>query len=298
MPAEEDLVPRATVLAATFCLAVATAATLLGLAPLLTSRPVDAGPATANTTTARAFVAAVAEFLQTGDRSALDTAVAPNFVDHPASLPPATGRDALRRHLSAVRASFTALTVTAADLVADGDRVAVRVAFHGTRRTAFLGIPLVPEQTSWQGIHVLRIAHGQVAERWSEGDAVGLFAPLGRTTLARVPPAPTVALARFSYAPASRRPGPALPGPGLLVVEAGALTVRGNGTASLVRPTPDGTPNAQALIPPGPRRRHGPATRSWSRTARPACGTTVRSRRWCWVSRSFRPPGARAARPP
>lgn len=59
-----------------------------------------------------------------------------------------------------------------------------------------------------------------------------------------------VALARFTFAPGAGLIGPSQPGPGLIVVESGSLTVQGNGTAGIRRAAADGLAGvAEPIVP-------------------------------------------------
>jgi predicted ester cyclase len=242
---------RRAVLVSVLSLAVATATTLLALGVALTDDPATAIPVTSATIQARAYVDAVQIALETGSTAAIEAIVAADFVDHAPIATEGAGRDGLMRTLLTIRAAFTGLEVTAEDVVAGGDRVAVRLAFHGSRHSDLHGPPLEPASVTWREIDILRIADGAIVERWTAGDGVGLFWEVGPPVLAQVAGPAMVALARFTYAPGTESAGLTLPGPGLLVVERGILTVEGGAWVAIGRPARDGSGDDPTIVPDG-----------------------------------------------
>ena len=56
------------------------------------------------------------------------------------------------------------------DLIAEGDRVVLRVETSGTHRAEFVGIPATGRRVTLTGIVIYRIAGGRIAESWAELD--------------------------------------------------------------------------------------------------------------------------------
>src|SRR5262249_32803230 len=113
-----------------------------------------------------AFYDAANSVIETGDASALDTIVAPDFVDHaPAPGAPPT-RDGLARPLLGPRAAFPGLRLAPDDVAATGDRVVARVRLEGAAAGRFLGLPLGGGFAPWGPIDVFRVAGNRVVERW------------------------------------------------------------------------------------------------------------------------------------
>ena len=81
--------------------------------------------------------------------------------------------------------AFPDLRLTVQDIMAEGDRVAARVAFHGTHDGPFQGIPPTNRKVSFTSIEMNRMVDGKVAEHWVEIDVLGLLQQLGA-----VPPPP------------------------------------------------------------------------------------------------------------
>ncbi len=65
------------------------------------------------------------------------------------------------------------------DLVAEGDKVAVRITMSGTHTGSFMGIPATGKHVSFTGMYMARIVDGKIVEHWGEEDGVSLLQQLG-----------------------------------------------------------------------------------------------------------------------
>jgi predicted ester cyclase len=65
------------------------------------------------------------------------------------------------------------------DLIAEDDRVVARTTMHATHRGDFFGIPPTGLAVTLDGVHILRVAGGKVAEHWGSNDDLGLMRQLG-----------------------------------------------------------------------------------------------------------------------
>src|SRR5512138_2578777 len=70
------------------------------------------------------------------------------------------------------------------DLVIDESRqmVAVRWTASGRHRNTYLGVPGSGRMTRFQGIEIIRVEDGKIAERWGEWDGIGLLEQLRAPT--------------------------------------------------------------------------------------------------------------------
>jgi steroid delta-isomerase-like uncharacterized protein len=106
--------------------------------------------------------------------------LAPGFVAHvPAAPGPLEGLEAWRQFSGPFAEAFPDLRLTVQDIAAEGNMVAARVAFHGSHRGEFQGIPPTDKQVSFSSIEVNRVVGGQVEEHWVELDLLGLMQQLG-----------------------------------------------------------------------------------------------------------------------
>jgi steroid delta-isomerase-like uncharacterized protein len=122
--------------------------------------------------------------LNAGDLATLDELVAPGFVDRMPlpGVPP--GRDGLKQVIAQFRAAFPDAHWTVEDLIAEGDKVAVRVTFRGTHRGELFGVPPTGRQVTVPGIGIYRVVDGQIAEEWVVRDLLGLLQQLGALPVA------------------------------------------------------------------------------------------------------------------
>jgi predicted ester cyclase len=102
---------------------------------------------------------------------------APGFVSHESSSDDTLG---LAEFLAWAKAFNENLPYqcTIDDMVAEGDRVAVRVTWRGVHRGPFMGMQPTGREFRASGIGVYRVADGRVAERWLEFDSLGLMRQL------------------------------------------------------------------------------------------------------------------------
>jgi steroid delta-isomerase-like uncharacterized protein len=110
------------------------------------------------------------------DPAAIDRQVAEDFFDHAAGA--RLGPEGVKAHIRGLHAAFPDLHVTIEDMVAEGDRVAVRATWRGTHRGAFRGIPASGKAVEFGGMVFWRIADGKIAERWAYLDSAGLIAQI------------------------------------------------------------------------------------------------------------------------
>jgi steroid delta-isomerase-like uncharacterized protein len=76
-------------------------------------------------------------------------------------------------------AGFPDYQTTIEDMVAEGNKVAVRIRMTGTHTGTFMGIPPTGKQITFTGIYIVRIANGKIVEHWGEEDGVSLLQQLG-----------------------------------------------------------------------------------------------------------------------
>ena len=112
----------------------------------------------------------------------LDTAIeliASDYVDH--SDPPGTspGPLAVKQRFTMLCSAFPDLRVALEDMVAEGDRVAVRFTLHGTHYGDFMGMSPTGKHVTVSGIDINRIRDGKLVERWASVDMLGMLQQLG-----------------------------------------------------------------------------------------------------------------------
>jgi predicted ester cyclase len=112
-----------------------------------------------------------------GDLEALDGLVAADIVDHhlPPGLP--AGRDGVRLWCSILHDALQ-LRIEIRDLVAAGDRVALRAGITGTHVGDFGELAATGRSFAAEIMTIERVADGRVAERWELVDMAAVTAQL------------------------------------------------------------------------------------------------------------------------
>lgn len=128
-----------------------------------------------NKDTVRAVFAAV----DRGDLDGLMALVSPEIRTHTPIPGVGHGADAFRGFMQGFFSAFPEQSVEVHDLVASGDRVAVRHTHRGVHGGEFLGAPPSGRSFEVQGIEIFRIQDGQVTEFWHQDDLLSLLQQLG-----------------------------------------------------------------------------------------------------------------------
>lgn len=122
--------------------------------------------------------AAAALFVR-GDLDAVDELFHPDFVNHEAAARRSGGREGMKEVAAWLRETFGEPTFEEQGIVAEGDRVVLRVLFKGTHTGELMGIPATGRSFTVQQFHEYRIEDGKIAEHWACRDDVGMMRQLG-----------------------------------------------------------------------------------------------------------------------
>jgi predicted ester cyclase len=103
-----------------------------------------------------------------------------NYIEH-TPLPPGfpTGLDGIKTYVTLLRAAFPDFTYTVEDLIAEGDKVVLRLTAHGTQTGEFMGMPASGKRAVWDEVHICRIADNKLVEHWVTADQLGMLQQLG-----------------------------------------------------------------------------------------------------------------------
>lgn len=91
----------------------------------------------------------------------------------------ANGKHGLKDAIERVSKGLADARMTIEDLIAEGDRVAVRLTSEARQVGEFMGMPPSGKTYRIGEIHIFRIADGKVAEHWHEADFLGMMRQLG-----------------------------------------------------------------------------------------------------------------------
>jgi predicted ester cyclase len=119
------------------------------------------------------------EILSQGKLELIDELFAPEYVDRTPQPDVAPTREGFRQWVTGLRTAFPDLRYTLEDTVEAGDKYVSRVTASGTMTGDFAGMPATGKHATWNEIHIVRMADGQVIEHWGVVQELGMLIQLG-----------------------------------------------------------------------------------------------------------------------
>jgi steroid delta-isomerase-like uncharacterized protein len=110
-----------------------------------------------------------------GDLATIDGLVSPEYVGPQGDKGPA----GFRAVVVGLRNAFPDLHYTVDELVAEGDRVAVRWHWTGTHRGQFRVFPATGKPVTNPGVGIFRLEHGKIVAAMLETDRLGFLQQIG-----------------------------------------------------------------------------------------------------------------------
>jgi predicted ester cyclase len=109
---------------------------------------------------------------------AADELATPDFAPHswPGVKP---GIENLKQGQRRVSAGLADVSMQLEDVIAEDDRVAVRLTAHARQDGQFMGLPPSGREYTISETHIFRVSDGKVAEHWVNADMLGLMQQLG-----------------------------------------------------------------------------------------------------------------------
>lgn len=123
----------------------------------------------------------VEDLFNTGDAGIADKDFAADYIDHSASNSQMRGTENVRRFIESWRAAFPDTRSAVDDIVAEGDRVAVRWTTHATHRGEFMGVAPTGRQVAVGWFGMFRLSDGRVVESWDTLNALEMMQQLGES---------------------------------------------------------------------------------------------------------------------
>jgi len=122
----------------------------------------------------------VEEVFNRGSVSRVDEFLAPDFVERE-ELPPGMPRDreGVKLMVAMLHSAFPDFKATIDDMIAEGDKVVMRMTWRGTQKGEFMGVPPTGKSVSFGVIDIIRIAGGKFVEHWGQMDTMSLMQQLG-----------------------------------------------------------------------------------------------------------------------
>jgi len=122
------------------------------------------------------------EVYNQGNVDVVDELVAPDIFDHAAVSEHQHGIASFKHVMEWVRGMSSDIHYDIEDIIAEGDKVAVRMTASGTQTGALRGVRPNGKRFSVDYVHWFRVAEGKVAELWAVRDDPSRLQQLGLIT--------------------------------------------------------------------------------------------------------------------
>jgi steroid delta-isomerase-like uncharacterized protein len=125
----------------------------------------------------------IEESFNNGNLAIIDQLASPELVDHdpaaPAHLRALRGPEVMKQTVQMYRAAFPDVKITVDDVIAQGDKVALRWHAEGTHRGELEGMAPTGVRATVTGIFIDQWKDGKIVESWGQWDNLGLARQLG-----------------------------------------------------------------------------------------------------------------------
>jgi len=110
----------------------------------------------------------------------IDELLAPDYINHSPGIPDQPeGPEGVRAVVDMFRSGMPDLRVVIEDMIAEGDKVAVRYTLEGTHEGELFGVPPTGQRLSIKSISVERVSDGKIREHWRITDTLDMMQQLG-----------------------------------------------------------------------------------------------------------------------
>jgi steroid delta-isomerase-like uncharacterized protein len=120
----------------------------------------------------------VTELWSPGDLQVVEAIYGPEFVCHNLVGPEWRGINGIKEAIKSHRAAFPDWHERVEDIVAEGDRVAIRFTASGTHRGTFAGMPATDRKVTVREVSFYRLSRGKIVEQWGMPDVFGMMTQL------------------------------------------------------------------------------------------------------------------------
>ena len=114
------------------------------------------------------------------DLALLDELIAPDYVDHPRQL---RSLESYKQHLTMFYKSFPDTHETIEDIIAEGDKVWIRIKGTATHTGEYRGLAPTGKKITIRNVCIYRIVDGKIVEGWTDynfyGDILDSFEKIG-----------------------------------------------------------------------------------------------------------------------
>ncbi|HUS18243.1 MAG TPA: ester cyclase [Terriglobales bacterium] len=120
----------------------------------------------------------IKQIFEQGRMEAIDGLVAQHFTPHSwGGVKP--GIDNFKQAVQRVSAGVTDVHFDIQDMIAEDDKVAVRLQVHAKHTADFMGLPAAGREHTISETHIFRVQDGKVVEHWRDADMLSLMQQIG-----------------------------------------------------------------------------------------------------------------------
>jgi predicted ester cyclase len=119
------------------------------------------------------------EFINNAKMDVADELFSPNFVNHSPEQGVTADLGGLKQYISMMHAAFSDFSATIEDMIAENDKVVVRMRVRGVHTGDFMGIAPTQKEIDTTTISIVRIDNGKIVERWNVTDRLEIARQLG-----------------------------------------------------------------------------------------------------------------------
>ena len=117
----------------------------------------------------------IEEVYNGGNAKVIDELIDPGYVHYARARPVWSGPQGTKEAIATWFSAFPDMYNGIEDVVAEGDKVVVRLSFRGTHTGTMLGHPPTGKEVATTEIVIFRLTDGKIVETWEEWDARGFF---------------------------------------------------------------------------------------------------------------------------
>lgn len=113
-----------------------------------------------------------------GQFDLIDELIGPDFVEHEAFPGLSADREGVRKFFEMCRTAFDNFRMDIQDIIAENDKVVIRLTMSGTQRAEFAGVQSRGNSFTVPVIDIVRVANGKVVEHWGATDGASMMEQL------------------------------------------------------------------------------------------------------------------------
>ena len=113
-----------------------------------------------------------------GNADAVEKLVTHDFTPHAWGKMP-SGIEPLKQAVKRVHVGLSDVSMKIEDVIAEEDKVAVRLTTHGRHVGEFMGVPASGKEYTISETHIFHLRDGKIAAHWRDADMLGLMRQLG-----------------------------------------------------------------------------------------------------------------------